>query len=639
MKTKRLLAIWIIQICVGTVCIAGENGILSWGQMLDKVKADETLAVARQKFIAGAEPIASSEIVRRVYKLEDVGGKGRSGLDGRSKYLEDEIRQTFALAMSDFFANNTVSQELPVLAGAYRLTGDEKFRKRVIAQLEEMSSWSPLQRPGWTCYTAGHRLPADGKDGNWLATGVGVRAIADTLEIMPAGSIDPALVEKLDSLLLREIADIVEDWQVKRPWFVSGNNPITNQWVLPTEGLVRACLVTGVEANRPAYELGVKNMLMAMDAHGEQGEFEEGANYAGFTVTSMLHTARALALTGDRRLLEHPYLSRFPLWYLHHLQPGDMGINCFDCGWCQGAREHMRPLLTLVAICVGDKTSRWALKNLMTSDGTGLYGLLANNLDAAGIEQPPLFAAYDRARRVNWRSSWELEAAGVWIRGGHKLDQHDHQDRGHVNFIHHGRAILIEAGTPSYDHPRFSTHMASGAGHNVLQLGAASPEGLQVPIGGIPTLPGWQKESAIAPITVNRLDRDGGEVVVDGTAGYDHLDLWRRNVNWSSDQIKVADEMVLAKGHDDVVLFRWHLGTHQPVQLGGEGKSWRIEWPDARIKLIASAPIHVDQQLMPDNTLPGHTGEDKPENSHTCLIVRSSDAVAGMTLATEVEPR
>src|SRR5690606_7346869 len=134
-------------------------------------------------------------------------------------------------------------------------------------------------------------------------------------------------------------------WETKRPWFVRGENPITNQWVLPTEGLVTACLVVGKDRFPDAYELGVANLLKALDAHGPDGEFEEGVGYASFTVTSMLHAAHIMAVHGDRRALERPFLARFPTWLVHHLQPGDMLINCFDAGPAYDGAARLRPLL------------------------------------------------------------------------------------------------------------------------------------------------------------------------------------------------------------------------------------------------------------------------------------------------------
>ena len=59
-------------------------------------------------------------------------------------------------------------------------------------------------------------------DGSWLATGTGVRALADTLELLPDGSVPPELMDKLRTLLRAEIKTISEDWKLKRGWFRGG---------------------------------------------------------------------------------------------------------------------------------------------------------------------------------------------------------------------------------------------------------------------------------------------------------------------------------------------------------------------------------------------------------------------------------
>ena len=414
----------------------------SWAEMLDMLKQNPNQQEACASIIRLARQILKVPIVRRVYSYEDVG-KHRTWLDGRAKPLEPEIQATFALAMSDFGTSGIIAQEMPVLAAAYRLTGDESFKQRLLEQLTEVTTWSPLQRPGWTCYHPGRRLPADGKDGNWLATGRGIRAICDTLDILPDGAIDSQLRSKIEQLLTQEITSIVDDWETKRPWFVRSNNPITNQWVLPTEGLVRACLTLGLDKHREAYELGVENLEKALSSHGNAGEFEEGFSYAIFTVTSMIHAAHAMAVAGDYRAIAHPFLRNFPLWLVHHLQPADMVINCFDAGGAtRGGSDSLRPLFSLLAGCSGSQFSRWALENLLTGPSNDIAGFLANTLPSVSNEAtPPLYAYYERATRVNWRSGWNDDATGIWIRGGHEFDQHDHQDRGHVNFIAKGQPI------------------------------------------------------------------------------------------------------------------------------------------------------------------------------------------------------
>jgi hypothetical protein len=612
--------------------------VLAWGQMLQRLESNPAMDAAREALVRAARDAAANPIYRRAHGLSEVG-QNRTWLDGRAEALEPEIKEQFAFAMSDFAACRGLADELPLLAAGYRLTNDPALLERITAQLDEMAGWSPLQRPGWSLYAPGNRLPEDGKDGNWLATGLGVRAIGDTLDLLPAGALSPDRTEQLHKLLEIEAASVADDWKTKRSWFIRGDNPYSNQWVLPTEGLVRACLILGKDTHRDDYELGVANLLRAMDAHGAQGEFEEGFGYAQFTVSSMLHTAHAMAVTGDRRAIDRPFLKQFPTWLVHHFQPGNMVINCFDAGPAYGAAEDTRPLLSLVATCTGSPVARWALANQLGGPSGDLPGLAVRAFPAVGPDTaPPLFAAYERAARVNWRDSWDANGTGVWVRGGHELDQHDHQDRGHVNYIARGRPILIEAGTPSYSHKRMMTHYSSGVGHNVLQLGTIEPEESS-PAGKDVQHPGWQKVHGIAPIRVARLDATGGDMTVDCTACYDGLSRWDRRVSWSVQSLAVTDDVACAAGTEHVVSFRWHLGTESAATITGEEKRYTVTWPDASMALSADRPIEVEQRTLPDNTLAGHDGSEDPKNVHACIVVRSHVPIAALRLETLVQPK
>ena len=315
-----------------------------------------------------------------------------------------------------------------------------------------------------------------------------------------------------------------------------------------------------------------------------------------------------------------------------------MVVNCFDAGAAFGAAERIRPLLSLLAVCTGSPAARWALAEQVSGPSDDLAGLAARALPAVGAEAaPPLFAHYERATRVNWCDSWQPDATGVWVRGGHPTDQHDHQDRGHVNFIARGHPILIEAGTPSYHHKLMMTHYSTGVGHNVLQLGTAFPD-KPANAGEHVSFPGWQKRGGVAPITVHRLDAGGGEVTVDGIACYDGLSRWHRTVTWSSAELAVNDVVELAEGTPDIVLFRWHLGTKDEVTITGEGERHEAAWPRARIVIEGNAPLSVSQVKLPDNTLEGHNGDEDPGNEHTCIVVRSQDPCSALTLQTRVVP-
>ena len=618
-------------------CFAGvaSADVQSWGPLVDGVKLNPAMAPHKDKIVAQAREALGKPLVKRAKTLAEVG-QNRTWLDGRANALEPEIRETFALAMSDFAACGTLADELPLLAAAYRLTGEAAFRDRVAAQLDEMAAWSPLQRPGWTLYHPGARLPADGKDGNWLATGCGVRAIAETFELMPDGAIDKDLRDRLNRLLESEVASIVDDWTSRRPWFVRSNNSITNQWVLPTEGLVGACLVLGPDAHREAYELGVKTLLQALDAHGPAGEFEEGFGYASFTMTAMLHAARAMAVHGDRRAVDHPFLKHFPTWLVHHFQPADMIVNCFDAGAAKDGAERSRDLLSLLVACTQSPVAAWALERQTAGPSDSLPGLAARaTMGTIEKTAPPLFAVYDRARRVNWRDNWDAAGSGAWVRGGHPLDQHDHCDRGHVNFIAHGQPMLIEAGTPFYHHPLMGAEFASGVGHNVLQLGAAEPH--PVDAGTTLVLPGWQPMGVVAPITVKRLDASGGDVTVEVTTGYDGLKQWSRHVAWTANNMTIQDHVELADGRSDVVLFRWHLGTNSEAAVAQQdAQTWQVKWPHASLALKASAPLQVAAVKLPDNTINTVSDDGTPDIPHTCIVVQSAQPTSQFDVSTEV---
>jgi len=451
---------------------------------------------------------------------------------------------------------------------------------------------------------------------------MGIRAIADTLELMPDGSLEPDLIAGLEELLRAEIETISEDWELERGWFRRGSGrPQTNQWVLPTEGLVRACLVLGNKHFPVEYELGVTNLLRALDIQGSKGEFNEGISYALMTVDSMLSAARAMAVLGDTRAIEHPFLKGFPNWAVQHLQPGRMRINAFDSGRARTARSDgsMRGLLSSLAVFTDNPAARWALEHVYDGPAQTLVGLLARTVPVPD-KAPPLYAFYDGpARRVNWRDSWADNATGVWVRGGHSLDAHDHYDRGHVNYIVGGQPLLIESGTPSYDNPNIHILYSTVIGHNVLDVEGIEPK------------------KAIAPITVSRLNRTGGDITVEPTACYPGLESWERRVTWDTLELRIEDR-VITGGDESAMTFRWHIGTYREVVVTGEGDTWNAEWPYGVIELHSSIPIEVTVEMLPDNTV-ALGRRSHGDYLHPCVTVRTVGTTEDWDMQTRVTAR
>ncbi|MBC8008921.1 MAG: heparinase II/III family protein [Burkholderiales bacterium] len=557
-------------------------------------------------------------VYRRQYSYADLG-RGRSWIDPRAYNMRDPHREVFALALSDYNMAGGIAAELPLLASAWVLKAEAPVGRRLLEQLEEVTGWSPLQRAGWSISMS---TPLPARDGNsWLATGVGVRALADTLEILGDDPLIAKVRPAIVALLEKEARLVADDWREKRPWFVQSQMTRNNQWLLPTEGLVRAALVVGKDRLRYEYELGVANLLTALDSMGPNGEFDEGISYSTMTVESALSAARAMAAAGDFRALKHPFLKNYPRWYVHHFQPGRRVINAFDCVGVSGADRahgHYRDFLSQLVFMTGSDDAGWAARNLFDPARPEYYITLlaAGSGGRANPPAPPTFAAYERATRVNWRSSWADDATGVWVRGGHKLDIHDHPDRGHVNFILRGRPVFIEQGMIHYGEP-LSPEFAGPGGHNILQLDK------RITI------------KAPAPITVRRLDEQGGEIALEPTKGYRRLRLWRRQVRWDAASLDVKDEVAVREDRTDRMLFTWHTGSDVPVKLSGGGTTWTASWDGVVVTLSADVPIQVTQATRRNGTLQAKRGQGDTAE-HAALTVATVEKVNRFTLTTSV---
>ena len=87
------------------------------------------------------------------------------------------------------------------------------------------------------------------------------------------------------------------------------------------------------------------------------------------------------------------------------------------------------------------------------------------------------------------------------------------------------------------------------------------------------------------------------------------------------------DKVALLKGGEEVIQFRWHLGTDDPVRIKGTATHFTITWPGAKLTLLASTPLTVLQETMPDHTLKPSPWVNFHPNLHTCLVVRSAGKV------------
>jgi hypothetical protein len=199
-------------------------------------------------------------------------------------------------------------------------------------------------------------------------------------------------------------------------------------------------------------------------------------------------------------------------------------------------------------------------------------------------------------------------------------------DRGHVNFIVGKRPVLIEAGSTSYGSPDYLSLFKSVAGHNVLQVGSTPPSELAPSTlrtaGQI-----LDREHRSAPITVNRLDADGGDITVDASGCYATVSRWTRRVIWTSDAVDIHDVVELKT--PDLVTFRWHLGA--PADAMAKLTAGYVSVDGINVGYSAGSSVKATVVPMPDQTL-----NSKGVTRHACVVLQSETAVSAFKLHTTV---
>ena len=345
------------------------------------------LEKARQDLVKGALADTKKPIIKRPATLAELLKKYPESMKYQTKpahqaHLTEAEWERFALSLSDANLNGGISERLPRMAAAYRFSKDEKLAAFIREQLTEMATWEPLERPG----TSSTRSNFDYAP--WLGTGWAIRGITGTLDILPEEEIPAELRAKLVARLESEIKGIREAFRQQKLWNTQERNAYSNQWVVPNEGLVLASILTGLEKHREDYETGVTNLLKSLDQQGANGEFVEGGSYAALTLSSFLSAAEAAASQGDRRLIDHPYLKKFPIWYVHHLLPGGRILNAFD-----SKVEELDPaLLSRFVTAVGSPESLWAIqRHPKIGYGSKLPGLIARAETGVTAKEPPLY--------------------------------------------------------------------------------------------------------------------------------------------------------------------------------------------------------------------------------------------------------
>lgn len=506
-------------------------------------------------------------------------------------------RDVYALARADVNQSAYLRQYGVELAVVVAWRKDPALLARALALLESFLDHRPLQRPGSTLSSDDMAMPAGG-DGVWLATAWGMSGIVEMLEIL-GDQVPPTLRVRLELLLREEIARICEDWADRRPWFVRVHTPVSNQWLEPSLALVQACLFLKDARLAPCYDLGVENIAQTLAALGSDGAFLEGVSYANQSAGPLFDGVRAVRANGDRRLDGFAYLDHAWEWFAHMNLGAGVLVHTYDSRMMlrpDWARSSPTPSEASVILASASPAALQAARFLLPDADASVTGVrYAFALAAARGAAPmplPTFASFPSQGQVVWRSAWEAPASAspkalaVTVRSGTAGENHVQRDNGQVTVLNGRRFVLMEAGTPDYGAPGYEDRYAGAAGHSVMQVSPVQPASQPRP----------------CTMSVQSLDASGGALTMDLASASRLARASTRGVTWNEQgRIVIEDAVAFGAPVDaGAEIYRFHVGSGDPVVITGSGRSWDARWRGATMALRADRAIVVGQQSWPD---------------------------------------
>ena len=578
--------------------------------------------ILRNDFPSARPALLDNRLFQRATRLEQIPPQSVASSVAAAPA---DRRELFALAMADADMMNRLMQLGTMRAAHARVQNDQTLIDECVELLNQANAFVPLQRSGWTAYSADIPIPPDG-DGVWLATGWGLTAITEMCTTLGA-RVPQDLIDRLELQVRAEVLRICEDWRDKKPWYVKSRNSVTNQWIEPSLGLIRACLFLGDPALSPAYNLGIENLIESLVSHGSTGEFLEGMAYANMTLGSLHEVVALTRLSGDDRLASSGFGSNNWKWFAQMHLPGGYFINCYDCVLGKVPLYALdTPLGSFAnaALSVGP-TSTQFMRSIYPSPVAvnSLHALRYASAVASGSQgdggssslQP--YAYFPKQELVVWRSGFQRVAGpqtawALWAKGGQVNESHVQRDQGHVTIVVGNRLVISNCGTPPYGTPQFEQNFSGVSGKNVMQIGALSPAGTPVH----------------APLFVNALGQAGGQVEIDVSAVYPGSTC-TRNISWDSGgSVRIIDNVSLpSTAASGTEVYRFHTGSLVPLNISGSDKEWDVTWNGTSVHFSADSAIEVDQVTSPNAI--------QPPNQHQTIRIKTKNGTSMLQLVSD----
>lgn len=447
-------------------------------------------------------------------------------------------------------------------AWAWRMSGEEKFRLRAIAELEaacHLKDWNPK-----------HFL-----DTAEMATAVaiGYDWLHPALSVEQRKMCEMAIIEKA----LRPAKAVYDSGG----WW---SKPRNNWSQVCGAGIsIAAAAIAGNDSglSEELFAQGRRLIDPCMEFYAPDGMYPEGPGYWHYgTNYHVMLLAASQGLGGS--IAEIPLLRKAGNSIMHLVGPSGIGFNFADS---QSRPENSSPAQCWLAAHFHDDVLAGYIRDNLTRQLAANGKVLGNKRCAPlfllwlpeappTVSVRPLAAAFRGEQAVaTFRTAWNASAAFIGIKGGTPAASHGHMDVGSFVYDAHGFRWIYDLGSDNYNLPdyfgqkRWSYFRLQNRSHNTLEINGQlqNKESLPCPLisstltgdsfAAAFDLTGAYSDDAKKVIRSTHFDAQSGTTVLeDEITEPSGVIVWRA---WTDAEAEaVGDRVILKKQGRQIVLKR-----------------------------------------------------------------------------------
>lgn len=432
------------------------------------------------------------------------------------------------------------------LSLVYRLTDDEKYKDRVILELESAASF-PHWNPDHFLDTA-ELCTAFAVAYDWLFPGLA----KDELSMIRNTLLDKGL-----KVGLQQYQD--------NAWWLSHRFNWNN---VCHGGLAIGALALADEEP----ELAEAILSMTMDKlpislanYAPDGAWQAGPDYWEYTTwyTSLLIDALVTALRHDFELLKTKGLEKTGFFRIHCMGPVSMVFNFADAS----ADAQASPVL----YWLGNKYKETQLihenrrllqKQLSTGKAVHPFNIVWYQPNDSPAVELPKCAHFKGPETVFMRGAWnDPNALFIGFKGGLNQADHGHLDLGSFVFDAKGIRWVHDLGRDDYDLAGYWDDKEGGTRWNIYRLNNKSHNTLAINND-------LQRAEAKAPIVKTHFTENKCYAIADLSKAYHpHVKQVKRGIALvDSENVVIQDEIIWASRNKNL---QWHLTTEAEIALDG----------------------------------------------------------------------